>query len=255
MGRLAQKVAWITGGASGIGLAIARRLHSEGARVLVGDVDEAAGSAAAAELGEGARFVSQDVTSEARWREAADELLEREGRLDVLVNNAGIGLTRNGIEDTSLEDFRRIHAVNLEGVFLGVREAIRVMKPPAAGGSIVNISSVAGIIGDPSLVAYCSSKGAVRSLTKATALHCALKGYGIRVNSVHPCYVKTPLSEAMIDSSPDPAKVRAALVRSIPMRRLATVEDVAGVVLFLASEDSSFVTGSEQMVDGGLTAW
>lgn len=255
MGRLQNKIALITGGASGIGLATAARFVLEGARVVIGDVDAKRGETAAQTLGDAARFVAQDVTSESRWAEVVQEITEREGRLDVLVNNAGIGLRKNGIEDTTLEEFRRIQSVNLEGVFLGLREAIRVMKTQETGGSIVNMSSVAGIIGDPSLVAYCASKGGVRAMSKATALHCAIKGYGIRINSVHPCYTETPLVQDMIQGASDPAKVHQAITRTIPMKRMARPEEVVAVILFLASDEASFVTGAEYTVDGGLTAW
>ena len=248
-GRLAGKVALITGAASGIGRATAALFHREGAKVAATDRNEAGL--------EGARRttrispLAQDVTDEARWREVVDAVVARFGLLDILVNSAGIAALGN-IETTTLSDFRRLNAVNAEGVFLGCREAVRAMK--ATGGSIVNLSSVAGIIGDASSLAYCASKGAVRLLTKSAALHCARAGYGIRVNSVHPSFAETPMVLEGIAKAKDPERVRAGLMRAAPMGRMGRAEEVANTILFLASDESSFTTGAEFMVDGGLTA-
>ncbi len=194
----------------------------------------------------------QDVTDEARWRAVVDEVLAAFGRLDILVNSAGIAVLGN-IETTTLADWRKVNAVNAEGVFLGCREAVRAMKE-TGGGSIVNLSSVAGIIGDASSLAYCASKGAVRLLTKSTALHCARAGYKIRVNSVHPSFAETPMVLEGIARAKDPARIRAGLERAAPMGRMGKAEEVANTILFLASDESSFTTGAEFMVDGGLTA-
>jgi 3(or 17)beta-hydroxysteroid dehydrogenase len=248
-GRLQGKVALITGAASGIGRASAALFHAEGAKVAATDRNEPGLKT----LGADAELtLAQDVTDEARWREVVDAVLEKFGRLDILVNSAGIG-TLGNIETTTLADFRRTNAVNAEGVFLGCREAVRAMKE-SGGGSIVNLSSVAGIIGDASSLAYCASKGAVRLLTKSAALHCARSGYKIRVNSVHPSFAETPMVLEGIARSKNPERVRAGLERAAPMGRLGKAEEVANTILFLASDESSFTTGGEFMVDGGLTA-
>ncbi len=247
-GRLAGKVALITGAASGIGRATAALFHREGAKVTATDRNEAGLKT----LGLDADLtLVQDVTDEARWRAVVDAVVAAFGRLDILVNSAGIGVLGN-IETTTLADWRKVNAVNAEGVFLGCREAVRAMKE--TGGSIVNLSSVAGIIGDASSLAYCASKGAVRLLTKSAALHCARAGYGIRVNSVHPSFAETPMVLEGIARAKDPERIRAGLERAAPMGRMGKAEEVANTILFLASDESSFTTGAEFMVDGGLTA-
>jgi 3(or 17)beta-hydroxysteroid dehydrogenase len=248
LGRLDGKVALITGAASGIGRATAGLFHRQGAKVAATDRNEAGLKA----LGEDADLtLVQDVTDEARWREVVDAAVAAFGRLDILVNSAGIAVLGN-IETTTLADWRKVNAVNVEGAFLGCREAVRAMK--GTGGSIVNLSSVAGIIGDASSTAYCASKGAVRLLTKSAALHCARAGYGIRVNSVHPSFAETPMVLEGIARAKDPERVRAGLMRAAPMGRMGRAEEVANMILFLASDESSFTTGAEFMVDGGLTA-
>jgi NAD(P)-dependent dehydrogenase (short-subunit alcohol dehydrogenase family) len=200
-GRLAGKTALITGGASGIGRATAALFHAEGAKVVATDRNEA-GLAA---LGPDTDLVlPQDVTDEARWRRVIDAVVEKFGRLDILVNSAGIALKGN-IETATLEDWRKTQAVNVEGTFIGCREAIRAMKQ-TGGGSIVNLSSVAGIIGDAQSAAYCASKGAVRLLTKSAALHCGRAGYNIRLNSVHPSFADTAMVQELIASSNVKAK-------------------------------------------------
>ena len=187
-GRLAGKAALITGAASGIGRATAALFHAEGAKVAAADLNEAGLKT----LGEDADLIlAQDVTDEARWREVVDAVVGAFGRLDILVNSAGIAILGN-IETTTLADFRKVNAVNAEGVFLGCREAVRAMKA-SGGGAIVNLSSVAGIVGDAHSLAYCASKGAVRLLTKSAAVYCARAGYAIRVNSVHPSFAETPM--------------------------------------------------------------
>ncbi|HXE25087.1 MAG TPA: SDR family oxidoreductase [Roseiarcus sp.] len=247
-GRLAGKAALITGAASGIGRATAALFHGEGAWVAATDLNEAGLKA----LGEDADLtLAQDVTDEARWREVIDEVVAAFGRLDILVNSAGIAALGN-IETTTLADFRKVNAVNAEGVFLGCREAVRAMKE--RGGSIVNLSSVAGIVGDASSFAYCASKGAVRLMTKSAALHCARAGYQIRVNSVHPSFAETPMVLEGIARARDPERIRAGLMRAAPMGRMGKPEEVANMILFLASGESSFTTGAEFTVDGGLTA-
>jgi 3(or 17)beta-hydroxysteroid dehydrogenase len=250
------KVVLITGAASGIGASCARRFVEAGATVVLGDRDEARGRALAEELGERASFYTQDVTDEARWKELIAAIDERHARLDVLINSAGIGIMGT-IEDTSLEHFRLVHAVNVEGVFLGCREALPLLRRAAkeqGDASIVNVSSVAGLRGAAKLAAYCSSKGAVRLLTKSIALHCAEQGDAIRCNSIHPSYIDTPMVQGMIDHAPDPARMRKILERVSPTGRLGRVEEVAEVVLFLASPAASFVNGAELPIDGATTA-
>ena len=257
MGRLAGKAALITGGASGIGRRTAERMVGEGARVAIADIDTEAGEAAAAEIGGGVAFAALDVTDEAGWREAIAAVLARFGRLDALVNSAGIG-TMGTVEETSFADWKRVMAVNADGVFLGCKygvEAIkRTSREPGAGGSIVNISSVSGLIGGHNLAAYNASKGAVRLLTKSVALHCARQGYDIRCNSVHPTFIDTPMVRAMYERAPEPGAIKAKLERQVPLRRLGEPDDIAWGIVYLASEESKFMTGAEFVVDGGITA-
>ncbi|WP_298441613.1 glucose 1-dehydrogenase [Gordonia sp. (in: high G+C Gram-positive bacteria)] len=255
MGRVAGKVALVTGGAKGLGLATARRLFEEGATVVITDVDDH-GGAAAADLdpsGEKVVFYRQDVTDEAEWDSLTRTIVDRFGKLDVVVNNAGVAASRT-VEEETLETWRWLMAVNLDAVFLGTKAAIAVMKDNG-GGSIVNLSSIEGIIGDPGLAAYNASKGGVRIFSKSAALHCAKSGYGIRVNTVHPGFVWTPMVEeyaAEQDAALD--EVTAALVAAHPIGRMGKPEEIANAVLYLASDESSFSTGSEIVVDGGYTA-
>jgi 3(or 17)beta-hydroxysteroid dehydrogenase len=252
MGRVDGKVALITGGASGIGLATARLLLDEGAKVVLTDRDKAAADAALAALAHPAKFHLLDVTSEDQWIAVTDAVTAEFGRIDVLVNSAGVALFNN-VETTTLDDWRALMAVNLDGTFLGCKHAVRVMKE-RGGGSIVNMSSVAGLIGDGNLAAYSASKGGVRLLTKSVALHCARKGYAIRCNSMHPSFVDTPMVRSMIAGARDPAKAEASYSRAAPLGRLAQPIEVARAILFLASDESSFTTGAELVVDGGLSA-
>ena len=252
MARVKDKIAIVTGAAGGIGQATAALLVAEGARVVLTDIAAEAGAAAAARLGGRASFKRLDVSDAAQWQQVLGETETEFGGLDVLVNNAGIALMKD-IETTSLEEWRQVHAVNLDGVFLGCRHAIGAMKR-RGGGSIVNVSSIAGMIGHHSLAAYCSSKGGVRLLTKSVALHCARRGYNIRCNSVHPSFAATAMVEAMIEQARDPAKMREAVTRAAPLGRLAEPIDVARTILFLASDESAFTTGAEFVVDGGATA-
>jgi 3(or 17)beta-hydroxysteroid dehydrogenase len=250
--RVQDKVAIVTGAASGIGLATARLLVEEGANVVLADIASDAGERAAEALGLRASFRLLDVTDEANWVKVIGETEHRFGGLDILVNNAGIGMLRD-VEATTIEDWRRIHAVNLDGPFLGCKHAIGVMKR-GGGGSIVNVSSIAGIVGHHSLAAYCSSKGGLRLFTKSVALHCARQGYRIRCNSVHPSFAATPMVDAMVGEARDPIKMRERLSRAAPLGGLAEAIDVARTVLFLASDEARFTTGAEFVVDGGATA-
>lgn len=252
MDRLAGKVALITGGASGIGLAIAARLRAEGAQVVIGDIDRAAGDAvcrAEPQL----HFESLDVTDDGAWRGVTERVLARFGGIDILVNNAGV-VTVGTIESISLEEWRRVQGVNVDGTFLGCRHAVRVMRPPSGrGGSIINMSSVSGIVGGHNLVAYNAAKGAVRLLTKSVALHCARKGYGIRCNSIHPGFIETGMLDDLAVGR-DPEALRDKLRASVPLGRNGQPEEVAALAAYLASEESSFVTGAELVIDGGVTA-
>ncbi|HXT09763.1 MAG TPA: glucose 1-dehydrogenase [Roseiarcus sp.] len=246
--RLEGKVALITGAAGGIGSASAALFEAEGAKLALTDLDVAS-LAPFAERG--ALVLSQDVTDEAGWREVVEAAIARFGRLDVLVNNAGVAILGN-IETATVADWRKTQAVNAESVFLGCREAVRAMK--GQGGSIVNISSVAGLIGDAQSVAYCASKGAVRLTTKSVALYCARKGYRIRCNSVHPSFTRTNMVEGFIATARNPERVREGLAAAAPLGRMGEAAEIAAAILYLASDESAFTTGAEMVVDGGLTA-
>ena len=248
MGRLDGKVAIISGGARGQGEVEAKLFAKEGAKVVFGDILDDEGrqvEAAIRQAGGEATYVHLDVTEEADWQEAVQTAVSAYGKLDVLVNNAGI-LRRGGIEETSKELWDTILAVNATGVFLGTKHAIPEMRK-AGGGSIVNISSISGMIalGGP---AYNASKGAVRVFTKVTAVHHA--GDNIRCNSVHPGPVRTPMTESTY-SDPD---MLAQRLQSMPLGRIGTSEDIAYGVLYLASDEAAYVTGSELVIDGGYTA-
>jgi NAD(P)-dependent dehydrogenase (short-subunit alcohol dehydrogenase family) len=248
--RLAGKVALISGGASGIGLAAARRFAAHGASVVIGDIDTKAAALAENEH-QAISYARLDVTDDASWSAVLDEVRKRFGRLDVLVNSAGISIV-NDIERITDAEWHRVQAVNVDGVFFGCRHGVRAMK--ARGGSIVNLSSVAGIVGSPELVAYNASKGAVRLLTKSVALHCARKRYGIRCNSVHPGYVETPMVRRATAGLPDPEAALAYILGMTPLGRLARPEEIADLLVYLASDESAYVTGAEFVIDGGLTA-
>ena len=250
MSRLEGKVVLISGGARGQGATEARMMAREGARVVFGDVLDDDGRKVEAEIleaGNEATYVHLDVTKESDWRSAVQEAVSRYGKLDVLVNNAGI-LIRKGIEDTTEEEWDRIMAINAKGVFLGTKCAIPAMRE-AGGGSIVNISSTAGLVGNTGgSSAYTATKGAVRLFTKATAIQYAKEN--IRCNSVHPGIIDTVMVQETLD---DPDMLRERMAR-LPLGRIGTTEDVAYGVLYLASDESSFVTGAELVIDGGTTA-
>lgn len=243
-------VALVTGGASGIGLAIVQRLARDGARVIMADIDEARAHTEAATI-KNARAIRLDVTSDDEWR-AAMTLVDAEyGRLDTLVNNAGV-VHVGDVESIELADWHRVQAINVDGVFLGCRHGIGIMK--RTGGAIVNMSSISGIIGTGNLIAYNASKGAVRLLTKSVALHCARKGYGIRANSVHPAFVETAMLDEYVAARRDPDAALAQMKGFIPLGRFATVTEVASLVAYLASAEAAFITGAEYVIDGGATA-
>jgi cyclopentanol dehydrogenase len=248
--RLAGKVALISGGARGMGAAEARLFTQEGAQVVIGDVLDAEGRTVAESLtakGHDVVFVHLDVTRESDWRQAVDLTVSRFGKLNVLVNNAGIG-GPGRVEDVTAEQWDEVMAINAKGVFLGTKAAIPAMRR-AGGGSIVNISSQLGLVGmDITSPQYASSKGAVRLFTKVTALQYAKEG--IRANSVHPGPIVTPMTERR---RADPA-IRELMTSRIPLGRYGEPDEVAYGVLYLASDESSFVTGSELVIDGGWTA-
>ncbi len=250
--RLDGKVVLISGGASGIGAATARLVVREGGRAVLADRDEARGRALAGELGDSTYFVPLDVADEAAWNAAVSATIEKFGVLHGLLNAAGVGV-RNSIEDCSLAEFRRVNDINALGTFLGCKAAIPPMKQ-AGGGSIVNISSVLGLRGASYAMAYCASKGAVRLLTKHVALHCAQMHYNIRCNSVHPGYIETPMIAPRLDQPVGNMSGRQWLEELHPLGRLGRAEEVANMIVFLLSDESSFSTGSEFVCDGGLTA-
>jgi NAD(P)-dependent dehydrogenase (short-subunit alcohol dehydrogenase family) len=254
MKRVQGKVALVTGAALGLGRAAAAMLAREGARVVLTDIQSEEGGRAAEEIVAGggeAMFLRQDVASEEDWRRVMGSVASRFGPLDVLVNNAGVALSAS-IEDTSLEQWRWLMGINLDGVFLGTRYAITAMK--RRGGSIINLSSIEGLIGDPNLAAYNASKGGVRLLTKSSALHCAKAGYKIRVNSIHPGYIRTPMVEGYVAAQADPSAASAAIAAAHPLGHIGEPNDIAYGVLYLASDESKFVTGAELVIDGGYTA-
>jgi len=247
MGRLDGKVALISGGSKGQGAAEAKLFAQEGAKVVLADILDDEGKKVEAEINETggeAMYLHLDVTSEADWAAAVRAAIDSYGKLDILVNNAGI-LLRKGVEETSAEEWDRIQDVNSKGVFLGVKAAIPAMRE-AGGGSIVNISSIAGLRGSTS-TAYGASKGLVRLLTKSTAVQYGPEG--IRCNSVHPGIIETDMTEEMLDSVG-----REQWLARTPLRIIANAHDVALGVLYLASDESRYVTGSELVIDGGITA-
>ena len=248
--RLEGKVALISGGARGQGAAEAKLFAGEGAKVVFGDILDDLGRQVEAEIhevGGEALYVHLDVTKEHDWASAVESAVSKYRKLDILVNNAGITIRKN-VEDTTEEDWDRIMAINAKGVFLGTKQAIPAMRE-SGGGSIVNISSTAGLVGNPfGGASYAATKGAVRLFTKATAIQYAKEG--IRCNSVHPGLLETPMTQDMLAD----AAHREERTQRIPLGRVGTAEDVAYGVLYLASDEASFVTGSELVIDGGATA-
>ncbi len=252
MQRLRNKTCVVTGAARGIGRAIASRFHAEGARVILTDIDTAEGAAAADRIG--CRFEPLDVREEAQWSRLAQIV----PAADVVVNNAGVtgfetGPVAHDPEYASLEDWRAVHRVNLDGTFLGCRYAIGAMK--AAGtGSIINISSRSGLVGIPGAAAYASSKAAIRNHSKTVALYCAQQGWKIRCNSIHPAAILTPMWEPMLGSGADRAARMQALVADTPLKRFGMPEEVAAIAVTLAGDEATYITGTEVNIDGGLLA-
>lgn len=253
MGRITDKIALITGGASGIGRATAELMAKEGATVVLSDLQDGAGEdtvAAILAAGGTAQYHHHDVTDEADWKKIVAAILSEHGRLDILVNNAGVGGNGLPVEETPLELWRATMAVNLDGVFLGVKHGVAAMKEN--GGVIINISSVLGMIGLPLTAAYAASKGGVRLLTKAIAIECAARGLKIRVNSVHPGFIDTPMVGGAIQRG-GPER-RQAILNSQPTGEMGQPSDIAEGILYLASNAAKFVTGSELVIDGGYLA-
>lgn len=255
------KVALITGASSGIGKATAQLFAKEGARVIVADINQEQGLLVVEEIKNNhsnAECIKLDVSNELDWKNAIQETKRNYGQLNVLVNNAGISIAKP-ITEITLEDWRRLMSINLDGTFLGTKYAIELMKE-TEGGSIINVASASGLVGSPLASAYCASKGGVRLFTKAIALECAKMQHPIRVNSVYPAAVETPIWEQS-DWWPDFVKQMGsnesawqALSQASPLGRIAAASEIANGILFLASDKSSYMTGSELVIDGGFTA-
>ncbi|MBR0828430.1 glucose 1-dehydrogenase [Bradyrhizobium manausense] len=260
-GQVEGKVALVTGGASGIGEAVVELLAKEGATVIATDVDELRGPDVVARLtkaGGKAIFLEQDVTSEERWAEVAAEIAKRYGRLDVLVSNAGIGIAVPSITDMTLADWRKQNAINLDGVFLSVKYSLPLMRKHG-GGSIIMMSSLAGLRGAAGLAGYSATKGGVRLFAKSIAMECAAVGDGIRVNSVHPGIIDTPIwgkiptgAAGAGQNAPIDPEERAKM--ATPLGRAGRAAEIASGVLYLASDASRYVTGTELVIDGGMNA-
>ena len=253
--RLKNKIALITGSARGIGQAAAELFHQQGASVIVSDIQDEKGKALANHLQ--ADYVHLDVGREEDWQKAHEYITQKYGRLDILVNNAGITgfLETSGAldaENADLKSWEEVHRVNATGVMLGCKYAIQLMKEK--GGSIVNISSRSGMVGIPAAVAYASSKASVRNHTKSVALYCAEKGYKIRCNSIHPAAIMTPMWEAMLGEGEQRKKIIADIEAGIPLGHFGEPMDVAYGILYLASDESRYLTGTELTIDGGILA-
>jgi len=251
MNRVLGKIAIVTGAASGLGKSIALMLAREGAKVVATDVNETDGKAitqSIRDLGGEGIFVKQDVTSENDWKEVTKTTMESFGRLDVLVNCAGVFLAAS-VEDTTIEKWRWVMSINLDGVFLGIKYATEAMRK-SGGGSIINMSSAGGLVGTANTSAYCASKGGVRLLTKAAAIEFSKScyDYKIRVNSVHPGVIETPMTAPLIGDA------RKEMLGLLPIGRFGQPDDVAYGVLYLVSDESKYLTGSELVIDGGWTA-
>lgn len=258
MMRLSGKVAIISGGVSGLGKASAIMFAREGAKVVITDIREDGAEDVITQIKRAdgdAIFVKHDVTVEAQWEAVVDRALREYGSLSIVVNSAGVASVGAGnIEETSYEEFVRINKVNYDGVFLGTKHGIRGMRQSGAAGSIINLSSIEGLIGDANLAAYNGSKGAVRLLTKSAALWCAKQGYNIRINSIHPGHTMTEMVQNWVASQDNPDATWRMLESAYPMGRLGKPEEIASTLVFLASDECSWMTGTEIVVDGGFTA-
>lgn len=249
-GRVEGKVVLVTGGGSGIGRATATLLAREGATVVVTDVDRVGGQQTVQQIGGAASYLPQDVSRDADWQRVIAEVLAKHGRLNGLVNNAGIsGPFPSTVESEDIEVWHRIFAVNVDGVFLGCKHGVPAIRD-SGGGSIVNLSSLAAMLGTPELSAYGASKGAVRQFTKSVAMHCARKGYKVRCNSVHPGIIMTSMGEALFKTE----DLRERARQRVPLRELGRPEDIGYGILFLISDESRYMTGAELVIDAGLSA-
>lgn len=258
MSRVQGKIALVTGAAQGIGQAIAELLAREGATVLVTDIKDEAGQAVADAIGNGAEYLHLDVSAVAEWESAAAHIENKYGRLDILVNNAGItGFLEtpgpHDPENLDMASWHKVHDVNLHGAALGCKIGIRLMKKSTAA-SIINISSRSGIVGIPAAVAYASSKAALRNHSKSVALYCAEKGYPIRCNSLHPAAILTPMWDAMLGEGEQREAALKAISADIPLGEMGVPMDVAWAALYLASDESRYLTGEEINIDGGILA-
>lgn len=253
MSRMQDKRCLVSGAARGIGLAVCERLIEEGAQVMMADIDAASGERQAQRLGEHAVFQPLDVTRDEQWDAALDAIERRWGGVDVLVNNAGIALMGD-IESTTPEQWQRTLEVNLSAVMLGTRKAVARMK--GQGGAIVNMASIEGLIGEPLALAYNAAKGGVRLFSKSAAIHCARAGYGIRINCVCPGFIDTEMVRGAVGGLGAEAaeQFHQALMARVPMGRLGHAREIANAVLFAASDEASFMTGADLVVDGGHTA-
>ncbi|WP_028455375.1 SDR family oxidoreductase [Chitinilyticum litopenaei] len=259
MKRLEGKTALVTGAARGIGSAIATAFVENGAFVYLTDIDDALGQEMAASLGEQARYLHLDVRDEGQWQSVMAQIIEECAVLNVLVNNAGITGFEEGCfvhdpEHASLMDWHAVHRTNLDGVFLGCKQAIQAMRRSASVGAIINISSRSGLVGIPAAAAYASSKAAVRNHTKTVALYCAEQGLPIRCNSIHPAAILTPMWEPMLGEGPEREIRMREFVQDCPMRRFGRPEEVAAVAVMLASDEAAYMNGSELNIDGGILA-
>ena len=253
MARLDGKIALITGGASGFGAASGKIFAREGAKVVLTDKNADGAQAVAQEIGNAASAMSHDVVSEDDWKRVVADTLDMHGKLDILMNNAGVMGTGapQDIENMSLDEWKFVQEINSDGVFLGCRAVIQAMKD-SGGGSIINISSTAGFRATPGIAAYGASKGAVRQLTKSVAAYCGRKGYNIRCNSIHPGMVRTPLGEAVLKYYGELEERAQERAESVPLGTLGEVEDVAYAALYLASDEARYINSSELIVDGGM---
>jgi len=258
MNRLQGKIALISGAASGIGAGIARAFVSEGAQVLVTDIDDARGRELSASLGGPSRYHHLDVRQEQDWSAVTNHILETHGKLDVVVNNAGItgfegALVAHDPEHASLTDWHAVLATNLDGTFLGCKHALRAMRQQQSG-SIINISSRSGLVGIPGAAAYAASKAAIRNHTKTVALYAAEQGWKIRCNSIHPAAILTPMWDPMLGKGAERESRMQAMIKDSPLKRFGSVEEVAALAVLLASDEATYITGTELNIDGGLLA-
>ncbi|ARV12306.1 SDR family oxidoreductase [Aquimarina sp. 2-A2] len=256
MDRVKNKVAIVTGGASGLGKSSAILLAREGAKIVITDVDDENGTKVVQDInndGGEAIFIKQDVSKEEEWKMVIETTIKTYGKLHIVANSAGIGIGGT-VEDVTLDDWKNLIDVNLHGTFLGTQYGIKGMKETGEGGSIINFSSIEGLIGDPNLPAYNASKGGVTIFTKSAALHCAKQGYKIRVNSIHPAYIWTPMVENFLKAQGNVEEGKKQLESLHPVGHLGEPDDIGYGVVYLASDESKFMTGSELVIDGGYTA-